>query len=101
MTQPQLITMDFDTWFEKFKPVVNENGDSGMIVDDKSYMFETYGADMERVQQAKPECVWTMMDDDEGKDTLIGDGFHRVNRIGHFITEVPAEPNCFYEISMD
>ena len=82
-----------DEWFEKYKPIVNETGDSGLFIDDKCYLFETYGADVERVQKAckeDPRTVWTLLDGDEG-ESVIGDGFHFVNRQGYFITEVPFE----------
>lgn len=63
-----MITLD--QWFEKYKPIVNETGDSGLLIDDKAYMFETYGADLERVKKAyaeDPNTIWTLVNDDDGE----------------------------------
>ena len=90
------IKMDDDEWFEKFKPKVNPTGDSGMSIDDVHYMFETYDPDHQKVLDTDPACVWTLMECDHCE--VIGEGYHWVNRIGYFITEVPAEPGTTYEI---
>lgn len=106
------IEMTFEEWFEKFKPVANPIGDGFVQVDDVCYVFGLHGSDLSKVQAADPNCVWTLIesddvdcdeDDEEDYDTvlLISDGYHRVNRMGHFITEVPADPESFYEISYD
>jgi len=72
-------TMSFDEWFDEFRPIDNPyNPDS--------QMFETFGDEVEMVQNANPGAVWTLLDVD-GK-LIIGEGFHYVNRIGYYITEV-------------
>lgn len=85
------------TWeqFEaQYNPVKNN------IDDNASYdglMFETYGEELEAVQQAyknNPETVWTVMADTGNVD--VTSGFHIVNRLGYIITEVPA--NGFIEV---
>lgn len=101
------VKTDFDTWFDRFNPIENETGDSGIFVDDKCYMFETYGDDLEKVKAANPECIWTVVeveddeDDEESGGYVIVDGFHHVNRQGYIITEKPSDTGCFYEISYD
>jgi hypothetical protein len=90
------IQMTEEEWFEKFKPKVNPTGDSGMSIDGVHYMFETYDPDHAKVLAADPACVWTLLDCDNCE--VIGEGYHWVNRIGYFITEVPAEPGVCYEI---
>lgn len=95
----KFVQMNDDEWFEKFKPIANPTGDSGLHVDDVCYMFETYDPDITKVIEAhaaNPACVWTLLDCDSCE--VIGDGYHYVNRIGYFITEVPAEPDSDYEV---
>ncbi|EGQ7973517.1 hypothetical protein I7Z51_002439 [Vibrio parahaemolyticus] len=110
-TQHDPIEMKFEEWFGKYKPVANPTGDSFVQVDDVCYAFGLHGADLVKIQAADPNCVWSLIesddvdydDDDEDRDTvlIISDGFHRVNVMGYLITEVPADPKSFYEISYD
>ena len=74
-----------DAWVKTFKPIINPNNDWGS---DATYSaFETYGEDYEVVKNANPNNIWTEVDGDEG--TYIIAGWHFVNRIQYFITEVP------------
>ena len=51
-------------------------------------MFETYGAEIDFVRSQEPNLVWTIVEGDN--DTMFFlKGFHLVNRLGFFITEVP------------
>jgi hypothetical protein len=52
-------------------------------------MFETYGSENDYVKKLsrKENRVWTIIETD-GKFSFIT-GYHRVNRLGHFITEEP------------
>lgn len=97
---PTTINLSFDEWFEKFKPIINpDNTDSGLSINDDFYMFETYGDDLDKVvstANTAPLTVWTWIEGDEGE--FIVNDYHLVNRLGYFITEVPAEPDTFYEI---
>lgn len=85
--------MSFDDWVETYRPVENPDGDSGFFIDDICLMFETFGEELKRVQKAvevAPDTVWTAVDGYDGK-VYIGNGYHYVNRIGYFITELPFE----------
>src|SRR4051812_15767114 len=65
----------YDIWVEKYRPIKNT------IVPSDSFdgmMFETYGAELEFVQSAKPNHVWTYVTGDNGEDIIVA-GFHRVN----------------------
>lgn len=103
------VSMTFEEWMDKYKPIHNhldsnasfqiqeEDDDSG-----KGIMFETYGMELEYVlsiANSEPQRVWTYMDGDTG--TFVGDGYHLVNRIGYFITEVPCEMDTFIEAQVD
>lgn len=94
-----LITMELERWAETFKPIQNH------ITADSSFggeMFETYGDDLEYVLTLVRQgfdgagMVWTYVDGDGG--TFIVEGYQLVNRIGYFITEVPAQGGFCYEI---
>ena len=72
-------TIPYFVWQAHYKPIQDGQGDK---------MFETYGNDLLAVKEADPDKVWTLMDGDEG--TFIGNGYHHVNRLGYYITEVPC-----------
>jgi hypothetical protein len=86
---------ELEAWEAKYKPIKNQfaqpQGEFGdEFVEDK---FETYGDDLEFVRSvcdADPRRVWTLVDGDDG-NLYIVDGYHLVNRINYFVTEVPFE----------
>lgn len=92
------MTDKFDEWMEQYRPIPNPTGDSGFAANDVSYMYETYGEELAAVKEAyrkNPATVWTITDGDDG-EWYLGDGFHFVNRVGYFITELAYEgdPVC-------
>lgn len=93
--------MTFDEWWDEFKPVVNH-----LVGPDKrscdNRLFETFGAEDEYVRKVaglEPQRVWTLLDCDGVQ--VIGDGWHWVNRVGYFVTEVPASEGTDYEVMYD
>lgn len=89
---------ELEAWDAKYKPVTNQfaqpQGEFGdEFVEDK---FETYGEELDFVRAQDPRCIWTLVDGDDG-NLYIVDGYHLVNRINYFITEVPFEGN-FLEV---
>lgn len=79
--------MDFDEWYEKYKPIKNH-----LARDEDRDYFETYDLELGYVlgiADTNPSRVWTYVDGDGG--TYVVDGYHLVNRIYYFITEVPYE----------
>lgn len=93
---------DFDNWVETFKPIRNTLTDSASFDDGQGgLMFETYGPELDAViavANENPRKVWTWVDGDEG--SYVIDGYHLVNRIGYFITEVPAELGKHYGVEV-
>lgn len=102
-----LSALTFEEWCEQFKPVSNHidpfnssfaaHGAGG----DEEYgiMFETFGEELGYVAAAArtaPRTVWTYVDGDGG--TYVINGMHFVNRIGYFVTRVPAVADTDYEI---
>lgn len=80
--------MTFDEWFDEYKPIENETGDSGLVIDEKCFVFETYGQNLSLVLDANKRdhrTVWTIVEGDDGEE-YVCDGFHYVNRIGYLIT---------------
>jgi hypothetical protein len=84
-----LIEMDYDEWFDTFKPVPNHIDKNASFSDgEHGYMFETYGDELKFIQEADDNLIWTYGDGDDG-GTYIWSGYSFVNRIGYFITERP------------
>jgi len=76
---------ELTAWTDKYRPVLNHITNNG---DDK---FETYGEELEYVRSVlaiEPERVWTLIEGDSG-NLWITNGYHFVNRLNYFVTEVP------------
>jgi hypothetical protein len=86
--------MDFDEWFDTYKPIPN-NIDTNASFD--GHMFETYGDEVEFVKKVDPAYIWTYGDGDDG-GSYVWNGWHFVNRIGYFITEVPCPADTTIQI---
>jgi hypothetical protein len=72
----------WNEWAEKYKPINNHLSKSPDY-----QMFETYGEELEYVKTVESNRIWTYLDGD--MSSLICAGYHFVNRIGYYITEVP------------
>jgi hypothetical protein len=84
-----LIEMDYDEWFDTYKPIPNHIDENASFSDGEyGYMFETYGDELTFIQRANDNVIWTYGDGDDG-GTYIWSGYSFVNRIGYFITERP------------
>jgi hypothetical protein len=53
------------------------------------YLFETYGKEFEFVKIQNPSHVWTLVESDN--KLYVCSGFHHVNRLGYFVTQLPWE----------
>lgn len=87
------IRMKYDNWVKLYKPVKNRNRPTSPY---DGYAFETYGEEREFVVEAfkrDPRTCWTLVTGDGNWIGIIS-GFHFVNRLYHFVTEIP----CKYEI---
>jgi hypothetical protein len=63
-------------------------------------LFETYGEEEEFVMQQDPRCIWTLIEGDSGRESVIS-GFHRVNRIGYLISSVPIPENTSFSVRLE
>lgn len=91
---------DSEDWFEFYKPVVNHLDPNASWCDEygSGVMFETFGVEVRYVLQAKDNHVWTYMDADDGSLIVLA-GYHWVNRIGYFITELPwSDPAAWFVV---
>lgn len=96
MNNERFIEMDFDEWCATYKPIKNH------IDKDSSFngeMFETYGDEVAFVKEQDNSYIWTYGDGDDG-GSYIWNGWHFVNRIGYFITEVPCPIDTTIQIKV-
>jgi hypothetical protein len=79
---------------EQFRPIKNH-----FRKDPDEIMFETYGEELEFViSKVEENVVWTYGDGDYC--TYVSGGYHYINRIGYYITEVPMEKDTEYQITI-
>lgn len=86
----------WNEWSEKFKPEENH------IVTSNELMFETYGEELEYVRSMDPRYVWTWVQGD--LSDLIVAGYHLVNRLGYYVTEVPWDnewDSCLLSVEVE
>lgn len=76
-------TITFDEFVETYLPEKNEADETG-----GSFDGMLFPVDSSLAKIAKPEHVWTLIEDDEGTPYVIS-GRHLVNRLGFFITLRP------------
>lgn len=87
-------SLTWEEFEERFKPIPNP-----YVAD--TFMYETYGEELEKVRSYPNSQIWTYTDVDFGSG--IYNGYHFVNRIGYFITEVPWEEegeDVYYEVDL-
>lgn len=88
---PEKSTEDpYEVWWEKYKPILNDVTNAGEDGPFNGTMFETYGPELERIQNTDQRYVWTYVTGDNNEDVIVA-GFHYVNRMGYFVTENPWE----------
>lgn len=86
----------YEQWIEQYRPIKNHLGNGNDAYD--GCLFETCGDELDWVKAQPENTVWTLLDVDGAM--VIGNGFHYVNRMGYFVTEVPFEGE-FLDIDLD
>ena len=72
----------YEEWASKYRLMPNHvTNHSG------SYSYETYGEELEYILLQDDKHVWTELDGDNG--VYIVNGYHLVNRINYYLTNVP------------
>ena len=90
----KFIEMDFEDWCEIYKPITNHIDNNASF---DGAMFETYGDEVAFVKEQDGSYIWTYGDGDDG-GSYIWNGWHFVNRLGYFITEVPCPADTTIQI---
>lgn len=95
----KFIEMTMEEWEQTYKPIYNHIDEHASFQDEsgKGIMFETYGDEVAFVKEQNADCIWTYGDGDDGGG-YIWNGWHFVNRLGYFITEIPCPPNTEIQI---
>lgn len=80
--EASVIQADEEWWSDNYRPIINTgNG---------TFLFEEFGEDLDFLNRmAKQNRVWTWVQ--ENGMTAIINGFHYLNRLGYYVTEVPWE----------
>lgn len=82
--------MTYEEWELQYKPISNH-------ITSECCSFETYGEELEFVKSQDPNTIWTEMDGDNG--VYIVSGYHYVNRIQYYITEIPWQEDTSITIA--
>jgi hypothetical protein len=90
------IEMTEDEWFDTYKPIKNHIDVTSSF---DGHMFETYGDEVEFVKAQDENRIWMYGDGDDG-GSYIWNGWHFVNRIGYFITEVPCPADTTIQVKV-
>jgi hypothetical protein len=90
------VRMSYEKWLAKYCPITNHL-DINAAFD--GCMFETFGVEIEFVRAMPASRVWTLVECD-GK-SFICEGYHFVNRLGYFVTEVAAPQDRYFSIKAD
>jgi hypothetical protein len=80
--------MNYDEWENTYLPKQNHLAGRRGGRD----FFETHGVELGYVlatADLAPNTVWTLVEGDEG--TYVINGYHLVNRLAYFITQIPFE----------
>jgi hypothetical protein len=87
------VSLTWEEFDEQFKVMPNH-----LVSTPDQQMFETYGEEVDYVKSIPQNRIWTYTD--VGSGTGIYNGWHFVNRLGYFITELPAEEDTDYEVDL-
>ena len=88
--------ISWQEFVDEFQPVKNQF-DKDAAYD--GYMFQTDDICIPNMLKFTPACLWTLLS--EGNETWIANGYHFVNRLGYFITEIPFPIDSEIEADRD
>lgn len=70
------IELTDDQWYAEYEPT--------------GKMYETYGEEMNYINEMPDNLVWTLVDGDE--DSVVVNGRAYVNRLAYYVTKKPHNP---------
>lgn len=88
------ITISFEEWFDKYKPILNPLKEKSEEHDDEDYQIHWHTIEendliKDHIGSSK---VWTVVE--VKRDSIIlKSGFHRENRMYHYISQIPYNEN--------
>jgi len=88
--------LTIEQWDMKYMPINNPLNENASW---DGALFETYGDELEFVQEQDEHNVWTFVDSDLGTSLLSG--YYVVNRIGYLVTKNRWEEYCEIGVSFD
>ena len=95
-----MIKITDDIWMDEYKPIYNNNDINEGLKDFHPNVIKDNEADSEMLYQAcRENRVWTLIDADG--HLYIVSGFHYVNRLDVYITEIAYNPNEDIEIDWE
>ncbi len=81
--------MTYEQWIETYKPMQNYVANYEAAYDNT--MFETCGDECKFIHKLRitaPDTIWTLVQGDND-EWIIASGYHYVNRMGYFVSQVP------------
>jgi hypothetical protein len=96
---PTLIELSEDAFAAMFRPLANPLNPHASFDWGAGYgtLFETYGEELAYVRSQDPAKVWTFQ---SGDGDYVTSGFHLVNRVGYFVTEVPLPAGLDIQVTL-
>lgn len=93
------IIISFEEWKDFYKPILNPFNEIKSEVDDEDYEigFSTLEENDLIKDNLGQNKIWTMITGDRDS-VYLTTGYRRVNRVNHFITQVPYEEEIEIQI---
>lgn len=95
-----LIELSEDAFATLFRPMANHLNPHASFDWGAGYgtLFETYGEEVQYVRAQNSRKIWTLCSGDGGD--FVTSGFHYVNRLGYFITEMAVPDGVAIEVPL-
>jgi len=91
MTDKDYIQMNYSDWNDKYRPLRREKGN---LIDVDPRVGNMTQEDFNTARSENR--IWTLLDGEI--DPIITNGFHYVNRLEHYVCEVPYDSNELIEV---
>ena len=89
---------EFDNRYQLLENHINPNA-SWAYGDRPGCLFESFGDELNFVNQQDPQTIWTLIDGDDGDMYLIS-GLHFINRVGYLLSTSPVPINTTVQVRL-
>jgi len=89
---------EFDNRYQLLENHINLNASWG-YGDRPGCLFESFGDELNFVNQQDPQTIWTLIDGDNGDMYLIS-GLHFINRVGYLLSTSPVPKNTTVQVHL-